>query len=109
MTSIDYNIFYKTELPLASTWGSQSWDIFVSAFNSSERVRMVFDRVSAKQKYWLIHNEYEYAIDELPNNNIFTSSHTNEAPFIRSFVERVETDTKKRIRDLAICIDITGF
>jgi hypothetical protein len=70
---------------------------------------MVFDRVSAKQKYWLIHNEYDYAVDELPDSSIFTCPDTNEAPFIRSFVERVERDTRKKIRDVAICVDITGF
>ena len=46
MTSIDYNVFYKTELPLNAPWASESWDVFVSAYNSSERVRIVFDKAA---------------------------------------------------------------
>jgi hypothetical protein len=109
MTSIDYNIFYKAELPLDKPWDSSGWDVFVSAFNSSERVRLVFDRVNAKRKYWLIHNEYEYKKEEIPSGVIFHSDERNEAPFVRGLVARIEADFGKRVRDLSICVDITGF
>src|SRR5882724_3380472 len=109
MTSVDYNIFYKTELPLNEPWTRDSWDVFVSAYNSSERVRIVFDKVPAARKYWLVHNEYEYSESELPADNIFRSDAKNEAPFIRSFVEQFEADIGKKARNTSVCIDVTGF
>jgi hypothetical protein len=57
----------------------------------------------------VIHNEYEYQDSELPPGNTFRSPERNEAPFMRNLVETFEADSKKRIRDLAVCVDVTGF
>jgi len=65
MTGLNYNIFYKSELPRTGAW-SAHWDLFISAFNLTDRVRGVFDKVLASKKYWIIHNEYSYETSELP-------------------------------------------
>jgi hypothetical protein len=109
MTYFDYNIFYKTALPLNQQWLLPRWDVFVSAFNSSERVRLVFDKVTAGRKYWLIHREYGYAQSELPQGNVFTSSEDNEAAFVKDLIVRIEGDTGADISGLSICVDLTGF
>jgi hypothetical protein len=108
MTHVDYNIFYKTELPLGQPWPAR-WDVFVSAYNSSERVRLVFDKVTAKRKYWLMHREYQYTSADFPPGEIFMSTEDNEAIFIRALFDRIESDAVSSISKLSICIDLTGF
>jgi hypothetical protein len=109
MIPVEYNVFYKAELPLDRPWSSSHWDVFISAYNSSERVQIVFNKVPARKKYWLIHNEYEYKDVEFPSDSIFRSDETNEAPFVRSLVARLEADIGKKVREISICIDVTGF
>jgi hypothetical protein len=104
----EYNIFYKTELPISSTWSDQKWNVFASAFNSSERVQLVFDRVNANQKYWLIHAEYHYQDNELPAGPRFRLA-ADEAQSIIAFVETIEKDAGRSIDQISICIDLTGF
>ena len=74
MTAKEYNIFYKTDLSSELAWRGHAWDIFASAFNSSERVRIVFDKVNAREKYWLIHSEYDYQDHELPHGRVLRLS-----------------------------------
>jgi hypothetical protein len=109
MTHLDYNIFYKAELPLNRAWTSPAWDIFISAFNSSERVSTTFQRVTARRKYWIIHNEYQYSDSERPSGNLFVCAEENEAPFIRNLVDYIERDAGAKLSQLSICIDLTGF
>jgi hypothetical protein len=104
----EYNIFYKTELPGRHEWPGLTWDIFISAYNSSERVRLVFDRASAAHKFWLVHQEYDYQPSELPTGNIIALD-SDEASSIKALIERIERDAGKPIEQLSICADLTGF
>jgi hypothetical protein len=108
VTGRDYNIFYKQELPVGSDWAGLRWDVFVSAFNSSNRVQLIYDRVSAVRKYWLIHKEYQYRQDELPTDKVVHQS-DDEAASIKELIELIEADAGCPIKDLSICIDLTGF
>lgn len=54
---IDYTYQYKTVLDIRAVGGS-NWDVFISAFNPSERVIKVFDEVRSARKHWLVHHEY---------------------------------------------------
>jgi hypothetical protein len=50
-------------------FGSENaWEIFVSAFNDSDRVQEIFDEVPAVHKEWWIIPEYGYQQMELPAN-----------------------------------------
>jgi hypothetical protein len=109
MTEFRYNIFYKAELPLDGRFGGRSWDVYLSAYNLSERVKIIFDRISARKKYWLVHNEYGFTEDELPPANVFRSIHDNEAPFILDLCRHIKDDCGVALKDLDLCIDITGF
>jgi len=102
---IDYNIFYKTELSVTDKWSSEEdWDLFISAYNSSERVQHVFKKARAKSKHWLVFPEYNYGIHEYPHKDSFTFPTTNEADFIIDYLNNV------RVFDgLRVCVDLTGF
>ena len=66
MSTIDYDIFYREQLSIENyPINSAPFDIFISAFNASDRVKEVFDKIDSCQKYWLIHPEYRFSDDEL--------------------------------------------
>jgi hypothetical protein len=86
---------------------SLNFDIFISAFNLSERVTHTFDRVKATNKYWIIHNEYCFNANELPSTApILTSSADQEADFIIEILEQMPQSVDA---ETMICVDITGF
>ena len=102
----DYTAFYKDSLPVDQPI-DLGWTLFLSAFNPSQRVQDVFQRVVASGKHWLLHNEYSYPLSQRPDGSVFTSASENEAEFIIEFVE-----TKLAGVDLSgerIAVDITGF
>jgi hypothetical protein len=102
----DYSIFYRRpvrtdrigqELPV--------FDIFVSAFNSSDRVGKVFNEVRANHKIWLIHPEYKYTPIEKPTEATrVCPKHLDEVVQVDSLLNKMGDLSGKKI-----CIDITGF
>lgn len=91
-----------------SDQGTLCWDYFISAYNDSERVKSVFNSISAKEKYWLILPEYDYDISELPGNaNTIMLSNKNEDSVIHDLVDT--TLGEKIFKSPRFCIDITGF
>lgn len=104
---IDYTIFYKSELPIKDDWSkSITWDLFISAYNSSDRVNTVYDKVTAKFKHWLVLPDYNFSSSELPNDYYFRSPVNNEGEYIRKYFEEAQIEN---LTDLNICVDITGF
>jgi hypothetical protein len=102
---IDYTVLYKDELPVETDWPKDvQWDIFVSAYTAAERVRRVYDKVTAKSKHWLVFPEYGFTPGEYPVG-AFASADRNEAEYIKTFWEHSIGDAVGR----TICIDITGF
>jgi hypothetical protein len=103
---LDYTIFYRSEFGSNQDIDGK-WDLFVSAFNSSERVIHVFNKASADEKCWIIHREYQYDKTEWPDGGkIFSSESMNEADFFYEFFNELgETDLSSK----RVCIDITGF
>jgi hypothetical protein len=102
----DYTYLYRDELFLCEEWEGP-WDLFISAFNTTERVGFVFNKVPAKEKHWLVHNEYRFLNDEHPSGDFFISDANNEADFILEYADRKLSQV-----DLAhakLCIDLTGF
>jgi hypothetical protein len=83
------------------------YDVFISAFNLSERVTNTFERVEAKRKYWVIHNEYCFDQSELPSNaSVLFSMETTEADFVIETLGQILPALSAVQR---VCIDITGF
>ena len=104
---IDYTIFYKTKYRPDEDWQNEThWDLLISAYNDSERVREIFERANSDEKHWLILHDYAYGEEEYPTSGkVFAPRDTHEAGFIQEYVEEsgVEFNNKK------LCIDITGF
>jgi len=108
---VDFSIYYKKKYASVSDFVSDnSYDVFISAYNDSERVKKVFDESNAIEKHWLIFPEYKYEASELPEDNasikvfIFPEEKKTEGDIIRHYFESLDTTSWSRI-----CIDITGF
>ena len=102
---MDYSIFYKTRYAPTDDWRTPlTCDVFVSAFNKSERVVRVFNNVAARRKLWLAHPEYSLPTEELPDE-CFRSDSLDEAEFVRAFLEWAQIDFSSE----RVLIDSTGF
>jgi hypothetical protein len=102
----DYTIFYKTPLPAAEPWcGLVEWDVFISAYNSSERVNTVFRKAPALRKHWVIIPDYRYTKSEYPDGDVFAPEADHEADLVLGYAGRAGLELKSQ----RLCVDITGF
>jgi len=102
---IDYGICTREVVGLEDV-GAESirWDVFISAYNESERVQRVFERVRAKRKLWLVQREYGLESGQFPNG-AFAADTRQEADFWRAFGVFAGAEWA----DGRVCVDITGF
>ena len=104
---MDYTIFYKSCVRDQDSPIPGSFDVFLSAYNGSERVRNVFGRVRAKRKIWVIHNEYRFRSSELPQTGqLFCCDDVDETAACRSLLNQVQSGCKG---GPSLCLDLTGF
>jgi hypothetical protein len=105
--ALDFEYFYKCPLPVDGVWPEENeWDVFISAFNASERVNTVFAKVKAKEKYWLVFPEYKFEQTDYPKEGqVFESTQTQESEFIQDFIEKFQIN----FAQLRVAVDITGF
>jgi hypothetical protein len=106
MKCIDYRCYYRRavrpdricdEVPIC--------DVFISAYNSSDRVLETFERVRARRKVWLVHPEYQFASIELPTQHeVVQPDKVDEIAQVRALLDRLGGVDNK-----SICVDITGF
>ncbi len=84
------------------------WDLFLSAYNESERVSTVFRKAVAGRKEWLVHPEYNLKSSDLPTSDIarFLTSR-DEAEFWNQYFD--EAGVRDLNVDSRVCVDITGF
>ena len=109
MSPPEYSLLFKHVLDVGQAqFCSFSCDLFISAFNPSERVSSVWAKVRATEKHWLIHNEYGYSATELPTGLTFTDTSANEADFVLAYLDWVNSRGAVLER-CSICVDITGF
>lgn len=98
-------MYYREVLELDDNWGK--WDVFISAYNASDRVSEVFRKVSAEEKFWAIFPEYNFVDHELPNCGVIANIEgVNEVEQINSLVDKARLIERKGEK---ICIDVTGF
>jgi hypothetical protein len=103
---MDYALFFRRPIAVdrvAKEVGR--FDIFVSAYNSSDRVRTVFSEVRATRKYWLVHPEYQYAPIDLPVDALTIE------PDSRDEIAQMEAllGAIGPLNGQSLCIDVTGF
>ena len=105
---IDYTLFSKTPYAPEQVSSLGPWDIFLSGYNLSERVRDVFDYVNAAEKHWLIFPEYRIPGDRLPTvGNLYCPETREEDVFVREFFTDIGSIHK--VREKRVCIDCTGI
>jgi hypothetical protein len=105
---MDYSLLHRAKYSSEDLNALPEWDIFISAYNESTRVKEVFARVRASEKEWLIQPEYGFADTELPTTNtVRTIGTRDEAEFWHEYFDLV--DIRSWSPDRRICIDITGF
>lgn len=102
---VDYTVFYKEPGDPSTVTGE--WDIFVSAYNETDRVKQVFETIRAAEKHWLIHSEYGFDESEVPTGaNVYASpADAREDDYISGFAET----RLAGIADARLCVDISGF
>lgn len=105
---IDYSVFYRRSINtgnLASEIGV--FDIFVSAFNCSERIALVFNSVSAAKKIYHVHPEYQFESHEVPRGSWLVSApdEIDEMAQMTALINAIGAVSGAE----RICIDITGF
>jgi hypothetical protein len=103
---VNYTYFYKAALQLdgPAPLGNEKWDILLSTYTEAERVKYVFDRISAGSKHWLVAPEYGFSSHEAPSGAYFGESH-EEAELLQGFLGSLGQDLAR----CKLCIDITGF
>lgn len=103
---IDYTYFFKEELVMSADWPHR-WDLFLSGYNTSDRINTVFDKVESTKKVYVIHSEYGFSKRDLPSGALFYCENSTEYEFVIALFDQLIKDEVEAGR--RICIDITGF
>ncbi len=84
------------------------WDVFVSAYNESGRVRIAFEKINAVTKLWIGIPEYAFTDSELSvvPGIVSCAASDSESAVIERLVNAVGSSV---LTTGKICIDITGF
>lgn len=103
MIENDYTIYYK-DIVSSESISSTKYDVFISAYNSSQRVKDIFSKVTAKEKIWLIFPEYSYDQNDYPKTGKIIDS--NDTCNETQIISQLKPHLNKKLK---VCIDITGF
>jgi hypothetical protein len=103
---VDYSKFYKFEIapddPIDPTY-----DIFLSGFNQNERVINVFGRVNARQKVWVVQDEYALEESESPEDgDVYRCFHRDDWELCSDLLAQTGIWCG-HVR--TVCVDVTGF
>jgi hypothetical protein len=103
---LDYSIFYRRSItPERIAKEVPAFDVFVSAFNLSDRVQRVFSDVVACRKVWLLHPEYGYnAMEEPQGCEVVRPDVLDEVSQVNHLLAVLGD-----LRGRSLCVDITGF
>ena len=106
----DYGLYLRQEIFGARGWQpTDTYDLFLSAFNLGERTIEVYDRIEATEKIWLIHEEYGLSATELPEGQKFELSSSDEAIYCKALIDSLLERGKLDVERTRLCIDITGM
>lgn len=109
MSDLDYGFFLREVLAPDADWSeTRKFDLFLSAYNLSDRVRHVYDRVRADRKLWLIHREYGLTAAQLPAEPYFSTDAPDESRFWLSLFDDLKAEGVD-LPHVSICVDSTGM
>jgi hypothetical protein len=102
---MDFSIFYKSILQTDADWATlPEYDLFISAYDCSERVDHNFNKIRSKEKHWFLTPHYKMAGESPKDGKSFIYNLYHEDDFILEYFKENPLDIK-----CSICIDITGF
>lgn len=102
---LNYGIFFRRPIPVARIDKElPAFDLFVSAFNASDRVNRVFAEVRATRKVWLVHPEYQYTPLDHPAGEVVTPQFLDEVVQVNELLLQLGD-----LQGKSLCIDLTGF
>ena len=100
----EYFAFERIEVSPCQVETTGHWDLLISAYDESDRVRIPFERVSAERKHWIVHEEYSFSSTaDIPDADSISDSF--DPPEIFGWA----INTLDGLSDPRICIDATGF
>ncbi|REJ05173.1 hypothetical protein DY023_11420 [Microbacterium bovistercoris] len=104
---IEYAAFKRNRLDHEEV-RTRHYDLYLAALNDSARVHALADAVQASRKVWLVHDEYGYVADELPDGEIVHASRSSSPA--ESWAQVLhELKASGSLQDKSIAIDITGM
>lgn len=78
-----------------------NFDIFISAFNDSERVKTLFESINSSRKFWLVHPEYNFSKEEIPQqetNEVVIPSDITDIVQVNELLSRIgDLNNKKSV------------
>jgi len=96
----------KIELQDSAARGDK-WDLFISAYNDSQRVQAVFPQVPAARRSWWVIPEYGYGPEDLTElDDPVVLARGSEAQIVKAGLAGSGFDPTA---DQRLCIDITGL
>lgn len=105
--AIEYAAFKRNRLNHEEV-STRHYDLYLAALNDSARVHALADAVQASRKVWLVHDEYGYAAEDLPDGEIVHASHGSSPA--ESWAQVLdELRASGPLQDMSIAIDITGM
>jgi hypothetical protein len=102
MAKIDFTYFYKRKYLNVAEIEDTDYDIFISTFNQTDRVREIFKSIKAHEKYWIVLPDYE--------GNLFVGDEPKISVPYEGYDRILEfINTLNLNNGVKLCIDITGF
>lgn len=108
MTRYDYSVF-KRDICTPSCLSTLEFDVLISAYNESDRVKILWDNVSASRRIWINHAEYGFLSGELPPSDYVHEGAVGEGElefWAGLFSHHLMPSDRN---DMRIGIDITGL
>lgn len=102
---IDYDYFYRSRHSSSEPFPGR-YDLFVSSWDDSERVRHVHEIVDAERKDWLIHPQYKLSAARIPSPAI--TLEVAEDTAIPGYLDKLRADGLD-LSEIRLCVDITGM
>jgi hypothetical protein len=110
---MNYTHLYKEKFEYLSNFNKSTYkkyNLFISAYNESDRVKQVYENIHASNKHWLILPEYQFEEIEItdlegPVFNYSNNINEDEDDIILDYYEK----NKELIHNSNIAIDITGL
>ena len=95
----NYSYYYMEEIKDAS---KLRYDVFISGFDGSERTKVIYDKITAIEKYWFVFPQYTQSDSLLPDNYL-SSKVTKEDEYVLEVTKNIH------FLDKQLCLDATGF